>query len=42
MGMNEEQLIETLFDCIERLMELLRETHNAEKAEEIYQDFFGN
>ncbi len=33
--------IETLMDCIERLMEILRETVSAEKAQEIYDEFFG-
>lgn len=41
MSKHDEELINTLFDCIEKLMELLRTTHEKEKAEEIYQEFFG-
>lgn len=40
--MSDERLIQTLFDLVERLMELLRETHNADKAKELYDEFFGN
>ena len=41
MTMDNEQLIQDLFDCIEKLLALLKETHNAEKAQEIYDEFFG-
>ena len=42
MRPNDEELIETLFDCIERLLALLKQTHLAAKAQEIYNEFFGN
>ena len=35
------QTIETLLDCIERLLDLLRDTAQKEQAEAIYQEFFG-
>jgi hypothetical protein len=41
MRNNPERTIDTLMDCIERLMDLLRETINAEQAREIYEEFFG-
>ena len=41
MSRNDEKLIEGLFEMIERLMELLKETHQTEKAKEIYDEFFG-
>ena len=42
MNQNREQdCIEALLDCIEKLMKLLRETREKEKAEEIYREFFG-
>lgn len=40
-SMMDEQLISGLFECIEMLLALLRETHNAQKAQEIYDEFFG-
>ena len=33
--------VEILLDCIERLMDVLRETVKAEEAERIYAEFFG-
>lgn len=39
--MSNEQLIQGLMDIIERLMDLLRETHRDEVAQEIYEEFFG-
>lgn len=41
MTVDELRTIETLMDCIERLMEILRETVNAEKAQAVYDEFFG-
>ena len=41
MTVDELRTIETLMDCIERLLAILRETVNAEKAQEIYDEFFG-
>lgn len=35
------ETIETLMDCIERLLELLRKTTQKEQAEAIYREFFG-
>ena len=35
------ETIETLMDCIERLLELLRKTAQKEQAEAIYREFFG-
>lgn len=35
------ETIETLMDCIERLLDLLRKTAQKEQAEAIYQEFFG-
>lgn len=39
--MSDDRIIETLYECIDKLMELLKETYAAEKAQEIYQEFFG-
>ena len=39
--MNDELIIQTLYECIDKLMELLKETRAADKAQEIYQEFFG-
>ena len=33
--------IETLMDCIEKLLSLLKETAAAEQAQQIYDEFFG-
>ena len=40
--LDELRTIETLMDCIERLMALLKETVKAEEAKAIYDEFFGN
>lgn len=40
--MRDDILVETLLDCIERLLALLRETRAKEQAQEIYDEFFGN
>lgn len=42
MTPDERETIETLLDMIERLMDLLRKTTEKARAEEIYQEFFGN
>ena len=39
---SESEWIETLFECIEKLMDLLKTTHAAEQAKAIYEEFFGN
>ena len=39
--MNRDQTIETLLNCIEELLNLLKETHQKERAQEIYEKFFG-
>lgn len=36
-----DRTIEILINCIELLLELLKETVAADRAEAIYQDFFG-
>ena len=40
--MRDDALVMALFDCIERLMVLLKETRAKEQAQEIYDEFFGN
>lgn len=37
-----DRTIEVLLSCIEQLLELLKETRNADRAEEIYREFFGD
>ena len=39
---DKEKVIEMLLDIIERLMALLRETNERERAEAIYREFFGD
>ena len=39
--MDDKRTVEVLLDCIERLIDVLRETNAKEQAEEIYQEFFG-
>ena len=41
MTMDEFRIIETLMDCIEQLLALLKETAAAEQARKIYDEFFG-